>query len=144
MCSNGILRIVGDAEKAHHDKNTQNNRTSITVLRVGAAGGINGPVIFIAKGESIHDHFKGDRLHRDYGLPEESCVIPNKNGYMDDETWEKVVDVLAPAIRKMKVNCCLLGFCWVWLVGGFSCQVVGGTWHILTPMLLVAGLEGTP
>ena len=29
---------------------------------------------------------------------------------MDGKTWEKVVEVLASALRKMKVNCCLLGF----------------------------------
>ena len=39
-----------------------------------------------------------------YGLPEGSCVIPNKASYMDDETWAKVVKVVAPGIRKMTVR----------------------------------------
>ena len=30
-------------------------------------------------------------------------MIPNKETYMDDETWEKVVKVVAPVIRKMAV-----------------------------------------
>ena len=39
-----------------------------------------------------------------YGFPEGSCVIPNKAAYMDDETWTKVVKVVAPGIRKMAVS----------------------------------------
>ena len=31
-------------------------------------------------------------------------MIPNKATYMDDETWVKVVKVVAPGIRKMKVS----------------------------------------
>ena len=31
-------------------------------------------------------------------------MIPKKSAYMDDETWAKVVKVLAPSIRKMKVS----------------------------------------
>ena len=30
-------------------------------------------------------------------------MIPNKEAYMDDETWEKVLKVVAPGIIKMKV-----------------------------------------
>ena len=39
-----------------------------------------------------------------YGLPEGSCVITNKAAYMDDETWAKLVKVVAPGIRKMVVS----------------------------------------
>ena len=39
-----------------------------------------------------------------YGFSEGSCAITNKPSYMDDETWKKVVKVVAPAIRKMKVS----------------------------------------
>ena len=39
-----------------------------------------------------------------YGLPEVSCVILNKETYIDDETWAKVVKVVALVIRKMKVS----------------------------------------
>ena len=31
-------------------------------------------------------------------------MIPNKAAYMDDETWAKVVKVVAPGIRKMAVR----------------------------------------
>ena len=39
-----------------------------------------------------------------YVLTEGYCVIPKKSAYMDYETWEKVVKVLARGIRKIKVS----------------------------------------
>ena len=36
-------------------------------------------------------------------LSEGYCVIPNKSAYLYGDTWEKVVKVVAPAIRKMRV-----------------------------------------
>ena len=39
-----------------------------------------------------------------YGFPEGSCVIPTKAAYMDDETWAKVVKVVAPGIIKINVS----------------------------------------
>ena len=38
-----------------------------------------------------------------YVCPEVSYVIQNNTSYMDDETWEKLVNVLAPGIRKIVV-----------------------------------------
>ena len=102
MCSEGTLKILGDSQRKKHNLNVADCRTSVTVLRVGSAAGVNGPVVFVPKGREVPRRFRGDRLHSVYGLPEGSCVIPNKNGYMDDDTWLKVVEILAPAIRKMK------------------------------------------
>ena len=65
---------------------------------------MNGPVIFMAKGTKVHPMLRGNNLVTKYGLPEESCVIPNKAAYLDDETWEKVVKLVAPIIRKMAVS----------------------------------------
>ena len=96
--------MVGGNDKPCHDKNCSDSRFSITVLRVGSAAGVNGPVIFLAKGTKVHPRLRGNNLVTKYGLPEGSCVIPNKSAYMDDYTWEKVVKVVAPGIRKMKVK----------------------------------------
>ena len=52
----------------------------------------------------MHPRLRGNNLVTKYGLPEVSCVIPNKAAYMHDETWAKVVKVAAPGIRKMKVS----------------------------------------
>ena len=62
---------------------------------------MNGPVVFLEKGTQVHPILRGNNLVTRYGLPEISSVIPNKTAYMDDETWEKVVKVVATGIRKM-------------------------------------------
>ena len=64
---------------------------------------MNGPVIFLEKGEKLHPRLRVTTLVTRYELPEGSCVIPNKALYIDYETWEKVVKVVAPGIRKMKL-----------------------------------------
>ena len=47
LCNEGELRIIGKNDKPRHDKNCSALRFSITVLRVGIAGNVNGPVIFL-------------------------------------------------------------------------------------------------
>ena len=85
-------------------KNCSDSRFSITFLQFGSASGVNGPVIFLAKRKKVHPRLKGTNLVTRYVLPEVSCVIPNKAAYMDDETWAKLVKMVAPGIRKMKVS----------------------------------------
>ena len=52
----------------------------------------------------MHPRLIGNNFVTRYGFPELSCVIPKKSAYMDDETWAKVVKVVDPGIRKMKVS----------------------------------------
>ena len=75
-----------------------------TVLRVGSAAGVNGPVIFLEKGTKVHPSMRGNNLVTKYGLPEGSFVIAKKAVYMDNETWVNVVKVVSPGIRKMVVS----------------------------------------
>ena len=74
------------------------------VIWVGSESVVNGPVIFLAKGTKLHPRLRGTNLVTRYGFPEVSGVNPNKASYMDDETWAKVVKVVAPGIRKMAVS----------------------------------------
>ena len=103
LCNEGELKVIGSKDKPRHDQNFSDSRFSITALRVGSAAGLNGPVIFMEKGTKVHHRLKGTNFVTRYGLPEGSCVIPNKAAYMDDKTWEKVAKVVAPGIRKMTV-----------------------------------------
>ena len=64
---------------------------------------MNGPVIFLAKVRKVHHRLIGTNLVNSYVFLEGSCVIPNKAVYMHYETWEKVVKLVAPGIRKMRV-----------------------------------------
>ena len=83
----GKLKVLGIKDKPFHDKNCSDSRFSITVLWVGIAAGVNGPVIFLTKGKKVHPRFRGTNLLIRYVLPEVSCVIPNIATCMDDETW---------------------------------------------------------
>ena len=60
-------------------------------------------MVFLEKVNLVHPRLRGTNLMTRYGLPEGSCVIPNRALYMDDETWVKVVKVVATGIRKIKV-----------------------------------------
>ena len=60
-------------------------------------------MIFLTKGTKVHPRLRGKKLVTRYEFPEGSCLITNKSAYMDDDTWEKVVKVVAPGIRQMKV-----------------------------------------
>ena len=104
LCNEGELKVLGSKDKPGHDKKISDSRFSITVLRVGSAAGVNGPVMFMAKGAKVHPRLRGTNLVTRYGLAEVSCVIPNKAAYMDDETWSNLVKVVAPGIRKIKVS----------------------------------------
>ena len=101
MCNDGILKIIGAADKRHHDKNTSDSRVSITVVRCGNAAGANGPVVFLTTGQKVNRTFSNYRLHKIYGLPEGSTVLCNNSAYMDDATWIKCVKAMAPGIRAM-------------------------------------------
>eukprot|EP00957_Ditylum_brightwellii_P100952 7694671-Ditylum_brightwellii.AAC.1 len=103
MASDGTVKILAGVDRKKHNLNLADCQELVTTLRTGAAAAVNGHVIFLTKGREVHRSFRGNRLHTVFGLPEGSCVIANGTGCMDDETWLKVVEILAPAIRKMKV-----------------------------------------
>ena len=58
------------------------SRFSITILWVGSADGVNGPVIFLEKGTKVQPRLRGANLVTRYGLPEGSCVIKNQHTWM--------------------------------------------------------------
>ena len=64
---------------------------------------MNGTVLFLVKGTKVQPMMRGNKLVIKYGFPEGYCVIPNKAAYMNEQTWDKVVKVVAPGIRKMAV-----------------------------------------
>ena len=62
LCNEGELRVVGGNNKPRHDKNCSDSSFSITVLRVGSEAGVNGPVIFLAKGTKVYQRLRGKNL----------------------------------------------------------------------------------
>ena len=96
--------VIWCKEKHRHDKKISDSSFPITFLRVGNTACVNGPVISLTKGASVHPSLIGNDLVTRYGFPEGSCVITKKGVYADDETWAKVVKVVAPGIRKFKAR----------------------------------------
>ena len=86
LCNEGRLRIIGVNNKPCHEKNCSDLRFSITVLRVESSAGVNSTVIFLENGTKVHHRLRENKLVTKYGLPEGSCVIPNKAAYMDAKT----------------------------------------------------------
>ena len=128
MASGGVLRVVGAAERKKHDKNAGDSRILVTMVRVGCAAGVNGPVVFLAKGEVMSCKALEDRnLVEGYGLPEGSSVIMTESGYMTEESWKTTVKALAPALRKMPVS--------------FVCSFYFTVEFILTLSLLLSHLQ---
>ena len=54
LYNEGELKVVGANDKTCHKQNCSYSRFSITVLQVGSAEGVNGPVILIANGTKMH------------------------------------------------------------------------------------------
>ena len=69
LFNEGALNVLGSKDKPRHEKNCSDSRFSITVLRFGSAAGMNGPVIFLAKGTKLHPRLRGTKLVTRYGFP---------------------------------------------------------------------------
>ena len=53
MASDGNLKVVGDASRKKQEKNSDDNRDSITIVRIGNAAGESGPQIYLARGKTL-------------------------------------------------------------------------------------------
>ena len=105
ICNDGVLKIIGNKDQKRHDKNASDNCVSISVVRSVNTEGNNGPVIFIGSDQmdKFNRIFSFKRMTKYYVLPPGSCVLLNKNAYMDNDTWVEVVRRMAPGIRQMPI-----------------------------------------
>ena len=74
------------------------------MLWSGSATGLDGPIFFIVNGKEVKKYFTPQNIVETYSFPEVLSAFMNDSGYMDDETWTKVVAVLVPVIQKMPFN----------------------------------------
>ena len=85
-----------------HETNTQDNCDSITIVRIGSAGGTSGPWIFLIKQKALEMGCSlrnlGKKIH---GVPPGSEVVCTDNTYMTNKTWVE----LAPFIAKAYARC---------------------------------------
>ena len=74
-----MLKVIEYKEKLLKDKNCIDSSFSIMFLRIGSSVGMNGPVIFMEKGASVHPRLRGTNLVTKYIFLEGFCVIPKKS-----------------------------------------------------------------
>ena len=79
--NDGELKILGDRNKRKQEKNTSDNRESITAVRLGSAGNVDGPRYYLAKGKEI-DAPTFKNFDKNYPAPKGSRVIMTPNAYM--------------------------------------------------------------
>lgn len=75
----GKLKVIGNAKKKKHEKNVSDNRDSVTSIRIGSAGNVDGPRIYLAKGET-HESKKFENFTKYFRAPEGSFVEMTPNG----------------------------------------------------------------
>lgn len=102
MANAGISSIVGNGEKSKHEKNLDDNRDSITTVRVGSAGNVDGPRVFLAKGKTCElGIFKN--FCANFKAPPGSCVEMTPSAYMTNDAWRNICPKLCAGIRQMEV-----------------------------------------
>ena len=69
LFNDGELKVLESKDKPRHDRNFSNSIFSVTVLRVGSAAGVNGPVTFMEKGTKVQPKFRGNNLMTRYIFP---------------------------------------------------------------------------
>jgi hypothetical protein len=90
-------------QKKKQEKNADDNRDSITIVRGGNAAGNSGPQIYLAKGKSI-PHKKLKNNIESLGAPKGLKIVMMPNAYMTDEAWVEAVPHIAKGIRGMPVS----------------------------------------
>ena len=101
QASSGKLRIVGDKEKAKHEKTTGDSRESITMVRTGSAKSV-GPTIFLLAGQRKRGGFT-DQFLAGSGAAPYSTIVMTPTAFMTDEAWVAMAEDLAKGIRAMPV-----------------------------------------
>jgi hypothetical protein len=102
--SDGTVKVIGSASKSKTEKIMGDCRSSITVLRTGAAGGSSGPWIFLAAGKELTCRALKNIDKKD-GVPPNSKVYMTPTAYMTDNVYAIIAPELADGIRKMPYIC---------------------------------------
>jgi hypothetical protein len=85
-----------------HKKNTQDNRDSITIVRIGSAGSTSGPWIFLIKWRELEKGCPLRNLEKNFhGVPPVSKIVCTDNSYMTNKTWVELAPFVAKSICLM-------------------------------------------
>ena len=101
MSNEGTVKVVAAAEKRKIEKVMDDNRISITAVRVGFASGQQGPVVFLAKGTKDPPPYAKKCVANT--APSGSFIVMTANVFMTDDAWMGLVPKLCKAIRQLPV-----------------------------------------
>jgi len=100
----GIVKVVGEKGKKKHEKKLQDSRISVTLLRVGTAGGANGPMAILLEGQKLRPGFTDEFLVRN-GAPVGSCFVMTPSAFMTMEAWREIAPKLIIGLRALPIVC---------------------------------------
>jgi hypothetical protein len=93
----GSLQIVGSVERKKRNVNYNDGRTSITMYRIGAVSGDQGPTTFLLKGTRKPHGFTDNFLEKN-GAALRSTLVMTENAYMPEVAWEMMTPLLVKGI----------------------------------------------
>ena len=99
---NGMVKVLGDAEKRKHEHINSDSRESITFLRTASTGGATGPTQFLIKGTKVKAGYTKAWLTR-HGAPPGSSIVPTPTAFMTEAAWLEMAEDRAKGIRAMPV-----------------------------------------
>ena len=117
----GKVSVLGDIAKKKHEKNTNDSRASITMLRIGNTAGSTGPTVFLSKGASVKDGYTSKWLTQNGAQPG-SRIIATPNAFMTITAWEQMAEDVAKGIRSMPVIKDHPSWLLVFILDGFVCH----------------------
>ena len=95
--------MVASKPVKKHQKNTDNNRGTITISRYGISKGVDGLRLYLVKAENIDiQNFKGN-FTKNIKDPPGSKVIPTPNEYMNDKVWKDLATAFSKGLRDLPV-----------------------------------------
>ena len=104
MGNDGTIKVVASIFGKKVQKNMDDYRGSVTIIRIGSAAGGEGPIIFLCAGKDkscIPVSLRGDLSKKD--LPAGSCVVVSPTAYLTDDVWMECVPHICEGIRAMDV-----------------------------------------
>ena len=143
--SDGTIKVVASIFGKKVQKNMEDFKGSISIIRVGSAAGIEGPIIFLCAlkdKKHLPANLQGDlSRHKHFNLPKGSKVICTPTAYLTDDAWLEAVPEICNGIRHME------GIkehkdWWVCLsCDGFGSHLFAEAYPILTKYLIMFLLE---
>lgn len=97
----GVVKVMGNKAKKKQEKNKDDSRESISVLRAGSSGGSEGPRVYLGSGKEMPRHLKD--FTTNHKAPPGSHVQMTPSGYMTDDAWKRASPEFCKGIREMRV-----------------------------------------